>query len=341
VTGPDLPRLGPNSHQLRRLVQQPLADVSPQDLVVVACSGGPDSLALAAVTMASGRACAAVIVDHQLQVGSGQIAEQTRRQLHHLGMDAQVVTAQVGTVGGPEGAARQARYEALDVAAQDHKATAVLLGHTRDDQAESVLLGLVRGSGTRSLAGMAARRGHYRRPLLSASRRQIEQSLAELNLEPWNDPTNRDPAFTRSRARHEVMPILEAQLGPGIAKALARTATLARQDADALDLFATDAHRAVVVADWRISALVQLVPAIRTRVLRLEIFAQGGSGATLSAAHIDQVDRLVTVWHGQGPIQLPDRVGAVRRCGRLIIGPIDQIEGPYPSEQTAATFKES
>ena len=129
-------------------------------------------------------------------------------------------------------------------------AAAILLGHTREDQAETVLLGLARGSGTRSLAGMAARAGVYRRPLLDLPRdvvvaAALEAAAADPRLEPWSDPHNTDAGFARVRVRHEVLPVLEAALGPGIVEALARTATLAREDADALDAWAERvwAHR--------------------------------------------------------------------------------------------------
>ncbi|NEC77799.1 tRNA lysidine(34) synthetase TilS, partial [Streptomyces sp. SID7958] len=137
------------------------------------------------------------------------------------------------------------RYAALDAAAERHGATAVLLGHTRDDQAETVLLGLARGSGIRSLSGMAAvsgADGRYRRPFLQLDRQTARRACMVQSLPVWDDPHNADPAFTRSRLRHEGLPALEKALGKGVVEALARTAQLSRDDADALDAWASRAE---------------------------------------------------------------------------------------------------
>ena len=214
-------------------------------LVLVALSGGPDSLALAAATAfeARGRA-GAVIVDHGLQDGSAATAERAAEQARALGLDpVRVVRVQVGTDGGPEAAARTARYEALDAVAGELGAAAVLLGHTLDDQAETVLLGLARGSGAASLQGMAPEAGLYRRPLLGIRRQTTVQACADAGLEPWDDPQNADPGFTRVRVRQTVMPLLETELGPGVAEALARTAEQLREDSEALDAFADGGRR--------------------------------------------------------------------------------------------------
>jgi tRNA(Ile)-lysidine synthase len=233
---------------VRASVRAALADLGPGDRVLVALSGGPDSLALlgAAVRVAAeqGLVCAAVVVDHRLQEGSAGIALRAAEQARILGCsDVAVVSVAVprgaGT-GGLEAAARTSRYAALRRVAGDPPAAAVLLGHTLDDQAETVLLGLARGSGTRSLAAMAPRSGMFRRPLLDLPRALVAAAAADAAaedplLEPWSDPHNADPAFARVRVRRDVLPVLEAALGPGVPEALARTARLARADADALD----------------------------------------------------------------------------------------------------------
>ncbi|NKX52246.1 tRNA lysidine(34) synthetase TilS, partial [Arthrobacter deserti] len=212
-------------------------------LLLVACSGGPDSLALAAVAAFFGRLrrdgtrafrVGAVVVDHGLQEGSAAVAERTRGQLEGLGLaPVQVRRVQVQGAGtGPEAAARAARYAALGEAAAEPGAAAVLLGPTLDDQAEQVLLGLGRGSGTRSLAGMPQRRGIFLRPFLALRRADTEALCRLEGLRPWHDPTNEDPAFMRSRVRSQVLPFLEEQLGPGVAQALWRSAQILRADAD-------------------------------------------------------------------------------------------------------------
>ncbi|MEN1976940.1 tRNA lysidine(34) synthetase TilS, partial [Cellulomonas olei] len=233
----------------RSAVAASVADLPDGARVLVACSGGPDSLALAAATAfvatAGGRGrlrAGAVVVDHGLQPGSADVASRAAAACRRLGLDpVEVVAVDVTGPGGPEAAARAARTGALESAAGRLGAAAVLLGHTRDDQAEGVLLGLARGSGARSLAGMAPVRGLLRRPLLAVTRAQTVAACAALGLDPWHDPTNAGAAPgdpRRSRVRAHVMPVLERELGPGVAAALARSAELLREDADALDALA-------------------------------------------------------------------------------------------------------
>ena len=313
------PRLSPAIADTRRAVRA----VLPADgLVLVALSGGPDSLALAAATAfeAAGRG-GAVIVDHGLQEGSAEVASHAADQARALGLNPVVVVrVEVGTGGGPEAAARAARYRALSEAAAATGARAVLLGHTLDDQAETVLLGLARGSGATSLQGMESVSGIYRRPLLGIRRSVTEQACEDAGLTPWNDPQNTDPAFTRVRVRQTVLPLLEAELGPGIAEALARTAEQLREDADALDHFAEEIVEELVrLAEAGISlpvsALASNPPALRQRLIRLAV--QGEFHLSLSRQHTVEVARLVTDWHGQGPLDLPGLT--VRREGGLIV----------------------
>src|SRR4051812_21448576 len=210
--------------------------------VLVACSGGADSLALAAAVAfeapRAGVPAGAVTVDHGLQAGSAERAEATAGLLRKLGLaPVAVLTVEVGTDGGPEAAARSARTTALETAAAQPGAR-VALGHTLDDQAETVLLGLGRGSGPRSLAGMVEERGRFWRPLLGVRRTTTRQACADQGLPVWDDPWNADPAYTRARLRAEVLPLLEDVLGGGVAPALARTAALLREDLDALDALA-------------------------------------------------------------------------------------------------------
>ncbi|BBY58013.1 tRNA lysidine(34) synthetase TilS [Mycolicibacterium sarraceniae] len=284
----------------------------------VALSGGPDSLALTAAA-ATALPTTALIVDHGLQAGSAAIAETARRQAHDLGcVDAQVLAVSVGTGGGPEAAARTARYAALDAARGQ---APVLLAHTLDDQAETVLLGLGRGSGARSIAGMRAADPPWYRPLLGVRRAVTHDACAELGLPAWDDPHNRDPRFTRVRLRTEVLPLLEEVLGGGVAQALARTAAALREDTDALDGFAEDAidddGETVAVA-----ALTELPTAVRRRVIRRWLLR--GGAVNLTDKQIRAVDALVTAWHGQGGVAVgsdlrQQRLFAARRDGRLML----------------------
>jgi tRNA(Ile)-lysidine synthase len=298
-------------------------------MVIAACSGGADSLALAGAlafeVVRSGHQAGGITVDHGLQQGSAERAEQVVQILRGLGLDpAGSVAVTVGDQGGPEAAARTARYTALDALALRLEAT-VLLGHTLNDQAETVLLGLARGSGARSLAGMPAafERGsggrsgriRYRRPLLELDRETIRRAALAMGLNPWDDPHNEDPAYTRVRVRRDALPVLERTLGPGVAQALARTARLLRDDADALDTWAA------TVSEPDVAALIALPRAVRARVLRRLAIEAGGSPGSLAATHIDEMDRLVTAWHGQRHVDLPGGVRVFRRYGKLLFGP--------------------
>ncbi|MFJ8826254.1 tRNA lysidine(34) synthetase TilS [Streptomyces sp. NPDC102467] len=303
-----------------------------QPLVLVACSGGADSMALASALAFEapklGIRAGGITVDHGLQPGSDTRAEDVVLRLTALGLSpVESIAVRVGREGGPEAAARDARYGALDAAAERHGAAGVLLGHTRDDQAETVLLGLARGSGIRSLSGMAPVSGgpgatdRYRRPFLRLDRQTARKACLVQHLPVWDDPHNTDPAYTRSRLRHEGLPALEKALGKGVVEALARTAQLSRDDADALDTWAQQA--AVSVRDatglLECAKLYALPPAVRRRILRKAAIEAGAPAGALFARHIEEVDRLITGWRGQGEINLPGKVVAQRQGGRLVI----------------------
>jgi len=300
------------------------AALNQQDVqIVTACSGGADSLALAfaARYVATRRDLkyAAVIIDHGLQQGSADIAARVRDQLDRLGYhDVTITAVQVdrSAAAGLEAAAREARYRALDTEARARSAT-LMLGHTLDDQAETVLLGLARGSGSRSLAGMASRAGHFVRPFLGIRRATTEQVCAELGLNPWQDPHNADRRFTRVRVRETVLPTLEAELGPGVAEALARTAELVRDDNELLDRLATEASRIEGMGGTDTldcAALQAQPPALRRRIIRLWLLTHGLGD--LSLRHISAVESLVIDWHGQKAIQIPGAT-VTRTAGRL------------------------
>ncbi|GAA1596450.1 tRNA lysidine(34) synthetase TilS [Kribbella sancticallisti] len=322
-------RLHPAVARVREAVRTALAELPRETTVLVACSGGADSLALAAATAFEapklGLRAGAVIVDHGLQADSAHTAEIAADQCRSLGLDpVQVRAVEVGTEGGPEGAARTARYDALRDAADEFGADVVLLAHTRDDQAETVLLGLARGSGARSLAGMAPMAGLLRRPLLEVPRSATAAACIASGLRPWHDPHNDDPTYRRVRVRHEVLPILEEALGPGVTEALARTAGLLRADADALDALAADlAETSVrrtgdeVLCD--VGMLEAEPAALRTRVLRQAALEAGCRSTDLTAGHVAAVDELVTDWRGQRWIDLPQGVRALRRAGFIVL----------------------
>ncbi len=297
----------------RRLVSEALAGETE---VVVAVSGGADSLALAACVAYFAQrndiSVKAVIVDHQLQVGSADVAERAADAVRAMGLTALVVKVNVGSDGGPEAAARAARYAALEAVAGP--GVPVLLAHTRDDQAETVLLGLGRGSGARSLWGMRAVDGHWRRPFLSLDRSDTEHVCRAEGIEWWADPHNLDPRFRRVRIRNEVLPLLDEVLGGGVRGALARTAEQLYADSEALDQIAAESLTYDTVQ------LVSLAPAVRTRVLRLLALDAGVLAGELTAKHISEMDRLVTDWRGQARIELPGHVSVQRLQNRLVFG---------------------
>jgi tRNA(Ile)-lysidine synthase len=317
------------------------------DGVLVACSGGADSLALLAACIFEGHKAGVrvvgTVVDHGLQAGSDEHTARVVAQMAGLGADETAsvrITVDPGGAG-IEAAAREARYAALSQLAA-HLGLSVVLGHTLDDQAETVLLGLGRGSGPRSIAGMVPRSGCYGRPLLAVRRATTVAACEALGLPVWDDPANSDPSLQRVRLRREVLPLLEDVLQGGVAEALARTAGLVRDDLDALDGWAAresavinsaERHpgRALAPVDHETSdgsldatQLAELPRALRTRVLRAWALERGAS--ELGATHIAALDALVTAWRGQGPLDLPGGLRVLRASGRLQATPATFLE---------------
>ncbi|WP_246159993.1 tRNA lysidine(34) synthetase TilS [Microbacterium rhizomatis] len=322
------PGLDPSVAEVRRAVRRALEPLGHGSTVVVGLSGGADSLALAAATVFEGRKLGlrvvAATVDHGLQPGSADAAATAARAATALGAEARIVTVDVGTDGGPEAAAREARYAALIGVARDAGAAAILVGHTLDDQAETVLLGLARGAGGASLQGMAPASDldgiALLRPLLGVRRVTTRASCAAEDLRPWDDPQNVDPRFARVRVRERVLPALEAELGPGIAEALARTAEQLREDGEAFAEMIDETIEDIVEhAEAGISvsvpALAANPPALRHRIIRHVVASEFHQ--SLTRAQTLEVARLVTDWAGQGPIDLPGC--RAHRSGSLIV----------------------
>lgn len=340
--GPD-----PAVAAVRLAVRRALADFPPNQPALVACSGGADSVALAAAlafeARRAGRPAGLITVDHNLQPGSDRQAARVLALGRELGLDPVLAeSVRVGPASadsgnrapaasgrgapadsghGPEGDARAARYRVLNALVP---ANLILLGHTADDQAETVLLGLGRGSGPRSIAGMRPVTGSFLRPLLGLRRRQTEAACVALELPWWRDPHNSDPRYRRVRLRHEVLPLLEDVLAGGVTEALARTAGLLRQDLDTLDQFAElaldDAGRRSAVSGGLAVAALEVQPdAILTRVLKF--WAESGGADDLGAVHVEQLQRLIRHWHGQVAVDLPGGYRAVRASGTLKLIP--------------------
>ncbi|SCL21052.1 tRNA(Ile)-lysidine synthase [Micromonospora nigra] len=325
-----MPALAPPVATIRVAVRRALTGLPAGGPVLVACSGGADSLALAAATAfvapRLGRSAGLVTVDHGLQGGSAERAAAVAAWAEGIGLaPVECVRVEVaGRPGGPEAAARAARYEALVAAARRHEAAALLTGHTRDDQAETVLLALARGAGPRGLAGMPARRDAdgvpLLRPLLGVGREQTRSACEVLGLAPWEDPHNRDPSYARSRIRADVLPTLVRALGPGVVDNLARTARQVAADNAVLDQLAGEALGGArhTGGGLRVEALTSLPSALRGRVLHCWARELGAPPAALSHRHVAALDALVTEWRGQGAAYLPGGLRVVRRAGRLV-----------------------
>ncbi len=322
----------PSVAATRVAVRKSLAGI--RQPVLVACSGGADSLALAGATAfvapRLGLTAGLVTVDHRLQAGSDLRAKQVADWGAGLGLSPSLVLPVTvdGLPGGPEAAAREARYRALGTAAIERDAV-VLLGHTLDDQAETVLLALARGAGPRGLAGMPEQRVRdgvtFLRPFLALAREQTRAACAELGIIPWDDPHNVDPAYSRARVR-AALPILAEILGPDVVANLARTARLVAADVAALDALAAAVDVGQGALD--VAELAALPAAVRTRVLRAFALRLGAPGGALAATHIDALDALVVAWRGQGPVALPGGIEVSRRDGWL--------RGPGTSSGTRA-----
>lgn len=323
-----LPRLSPAVAETRLAVRGAMSDAElpAGSLILVALSGGPDSLALAAATAfeapKAGLRAGAIIVDHGLQEDSAEVSAQAAELATKLGLEPVVVTRVEVTDSqdGPESAARSARYGAFRQAAMTTGAARIFLGHTRDDQAEQVLLALARGSGSRSLAGIPPKRGMFVRPILGVSSHITAEACSEQRLDPWRDPHNEDPTYTRARVRHRVIPMLEQELGPGIVDALARTAELAREDSEAFDEMIFEMIEEIVEpAEAGIAvhsgALFANPAALRNRIIRY--VAKAEFGVQLTRQHTLEVAKLVTDYKGQGTLHLPGI--RVKREGAYIV----------------------
>ena len=302
---------------IRSAVRPFLEKMEAGDRIVVAVSGGADSLALAyAVSMEVKKLAlqlSAVTIDHQLQDKSSDQAATVVEQMKILGIECTIEKITVEITDGLESSARRARYESFDRL----NAAKIFLGHTHNDQAETVLLGLSRGSGTRSLSGMAEVNGKYIRPFLTITREQTEQACAEIGLTPWNDPHNKDSQFARVRVRTQALPVLEETIGPGISDALVRSAQIFRDDADALDQWAEQEILGLDLHDLDCTYLQGLPKAIRSRIIRRAIYAAGAPSGSLTAEHVGAVEALICAWNGQGPAHLPGGVKVERFSGRL------------------------
>lgn len=261
----------------------------PDDRVLVALSAGPDSTALLAALaqlreVGAVAAVSALHVDHGLRPGGADDAACAAATCARFGVPFESVRVTVPP-GNVQAEARRARYAALRRAAAQAGATRIATGHTRSDQAETVLFRLARGAGARGLAGIPPRRGALIRPLIDRGREEGIAFLAALGVAWREDPTNASARYVRNRIRHEVLPALRA-IAPAAEASLARAADLARADERALVRRA----RALLTGDEGVSGerLLGEPLAVRRRVVRL-LWARAGGRGVLTAAHVRDV----------------------------------------------------
>lgn len=337
-----------------RAALAPWLESGDTPLVLIACSGGADSLALAGVAEYFNRVrsdgtralrVGAVVVDHGLQPETREVSVRTAQALGELGLDPVIVksvTVESGRGLGPEASARAARYAAFAEACAETGAELVLLGHTLNDQAEQVLLGLARGSGTRSLSGMpvantvateSGQRVNLLRPFINLTRGDTEHIAGVFGFEPWQDPDNSNPRFARSRVRTEVLPYLEAQLGPGVAKALHRSAAILAADVDFIDQhvdrefarIARESEEGLLLAE---RDLREAPKAIRARLLARAVVHCGGEQPTQE--RISAAETLLARTGSAGPVQMSGKVSVWR-----------QVRGKTGREYGNLVFKET
>ena len=312
--------------EMQNAVQNLLKDFEAGDSLLVGCSGGADSLALAWTALVVGKRLelkiGVIIVDHQLIPESSSVALNAKKQCEDLGIE-EVIIKKVNVEQNHEGleaAARIARYEAFENVLQETNAQVILLAHTQDDQAETVLMRLTRGSGAKSLSGMAQVSGKYLRPFLHLRKKLVHDSLDLIGLKAWQDPANTDHQFLRVKVRHELMPKIVEVLGESAISSLDKTSQLLRLDNQALEDLAQqffESQKDVKTNGLEISELEKLPEAIRTRVLRICAIASGVHPGPFSFEHIEAIDALVKNWHGQGNVDLPGFIQATRVNGSL------------------------
>jgi tRNA(Ile)-lysidine synthase len=279
--------------------------------VVVGCSGGADSTALLALAVDAELAPVAVHVDHGLRAGSADEADFVAAVAERLGAEFRSVCVTIAPGPNLEARARDARYEALEHARVTTGASMVLVGHTADDQAETVLLNVLRGAATTGLAGMPPTRDRITRPLLGWRRADTRALCAARELPVLDDPMNHDGSFRRVAIRQEVMPLLERIAGRDLTPVLARQAALLREDTEFLD--------ALAVAAWpgpdrraETAALRALPPVLARRALRNWLGVPPPSG--------DELARVLAVADGRArAVELAGGRAVHRTRGVLVL----------------------
>jgi tRNA(Ile)-lysidine synthase len=276
------------------------------ETLVVALSGGPDSVALldalSLLQRSRGFRIVAAHLDHGLRAGSAEdaafcasLCETLSVPLRSGQADVRSRAAREG--GGLEQAARHERYAFLRRVREEENASAIAVAHTRDDQAETLLLRLLRGAGTTGMGAMRPRAGDLVRPLLAVSREQVLLHLRERGLAFREDPSNQDPGHLRNRVRHELLPYLEARFNPRVREALARSAALLADEAAHLRAEADELLRRIAREEEGVLVLrrgpLAEAPAALARATLRQALARAGGLRQLGAGHVEKLLQLV------------------------------------------------
>lgn len=306
MVSPFWPRTSPNFLAIRRAVRG-VGTPSP----VIGLSGGADSLALVAAAVAEDLSPHAVIIDHQLQKGSGDVARKAQGIVESLGATAEIIAVTVAP-GNLEAMAREARYAALSDVANARNAS-LWVAHTADDQAETFLMSALRGHAT----GMKTQDGNLVRPLLALRRAQTLGACHELGIDVWNDPMNHDTAFLRVALRKDLIPRLSELVGGDAVTSLARAAAASAQEKSFVAAAAGDLGKR---SELDAKRLAGLDPAVRRQVI---VDFLHHNNLTVSAVIVDSVDALVKNWRGQGGVACggnsAKRLEVVRKNGKIFI----------------------
>lgn len=325
-SAPFWPRRSPNFLQVRtalRAAMQRQRQDHPQ--FIIAVSGGPDSLALAAAAAAEKLDASVVSIDHGLQEGSREVSERAIAQVRQWGLDGEVVPVTVAKESAKdsvkdsaeqslEAAARHARYQTLGEIAGDRP---ILLAHTGDDQAETLLLGLLRGKAS-AMREVSDYQGHtLLRPLLPIRREHTVGACTELGVAAWNDPHNADVAFRRVAIRRRVLPLLDEIVGGDASAPLMQAAELIREDEDYLQQLAALPHESGATPEPPSLEIAALGPRPLARRAIAEFLHR--HGAQVTARTLAASIALIDDWHGQGAVSVGNRLELARQTGKLVL----------------------
>lgn len=308
----------------RMAVKNSISHLDPNSSIGVGCSGGADSSAIlfALSSMYRGSKASKIhvlIIDHQLQEITAEVSKNVAETALRLGFTPHIIPVSITTTNsGAESDARTARYEAFEKAADDYNLSAILIGHTKNDQAEQTFLGMLRGSGTRSLSGIRETRGIYHRPFLnSLSRADTQKVCEENNYDYWCDPHNDHLMYKRVGIR-KMIKTVEETTGTSIVDPLVRTAQISAEDADALDFYTDMSYTSIESKNWDVKELSKIPTAVRKRIYRKKMSELGGKTDALTFEITNRIDDFIADWHGQKEVCVSNGIRVSRVNGKIV-----------------------